>query len=33
VTRLLREAGFRSVSVLMKGSPDAPQGRLALATA
>jgi trans-aconitate methyltransferase len=33
VTRLLREAGFRSVSVLMKGSPDAPEGRLALATA
>jgi trans-aconitate methyltransferase len=33
VTRLLWEAGFRSVSVLMKGSPDAPEGRLALATA
>jgi trans-aconitate methyltransferase len=33
VTRLLREAGFTSVSLLMKGTPDAPGGRLALATA
>jgi trans-aconitate methyltransferase len=33
VTRLLREAGFMSVSVLMKGSPHAPGGRVALATA
>lgn len=33
VTRLLKEAGFRSVNVLIKGSPAAPDGRLALATA
>jgi trans-aconitate methyltransferase len=31
--RSLREAGFTSVSVLTKGSVDAPEGRLSIATA
>ena len=33
VVRSLREAGFESVGVLTKGSVDAPEGRLAIATA
>ena len=31
--RLLRAAGFMSVSIVIKGLPDAPEGRLALAMA
>lgn len=33
VRGLLSEAGFREVAFIVKGSPDAPHGRLALATA
>lgn len=33
LTTLLREAGFMSVDILVKGSQEAPEGRLALATA
>lgn len=33
VAQLLREAGFTTVTGLMKGSIDAPKGRLAIATA
>jgi SAM-dependent methyltransferase len=33
VTSLLTGAGFESISVVLKGSPEAPHGRLALATA
>jgi hypothetical protein len=33
VDRLFRAAGFTAVSNLIKGEPDAPEGRLALGTA
>ena len=33
VARFLRDAGFTSIKVLIKGSDDAPEGRLAIATA
>jgi SAM-dependent methyltransferase len=33
VTALLRGAGFTSIAVMLKGPPQAPHGRLALATA
>jgi len=32
VATLLREAGFKNVSFVIKGPSEAPEGRLALAT-